>query len=45
MFKPSRVGFIAPGGRYWSNLRLRWDKILKRDKESGGAEGGGVNPG
>lgn len=25
----SRVGFIALGGRYWSDLRLRWDKVLE----------------
>lgn len=39
--KSSRVSFIALGGRYWSDLRLRWDKALERDKVGGEEEGRG----
>lgn len=44
--KFSRVRFIALGGCHWSDLRLRWDKVLVGDEAGREREKrGGVNPG
>lgn len=36
--KSSHVSFIALGGHYWGDLRLRWDKVLEGDEAGGDKE-------
>lgn len=44
--KSSRVSFVALSGRYQSDLRVSWAKVLEGDEEDGeeGKEGGGSEP-
>lgn len=42
--KSSRVSLIAPGGRYWSDLRPQWDKVLEEGEAARRRRWRGDNP-